>query len=640
MSLLSVESLSKSYFGNSILSNISFRLNEGDKLSLIGSNGAGKTTLFRIITGEKPADSGRVVISKGAIIGYLSQRSDDIADKDQDVLSSIELTKIENSMRDTESKIAKTIDHSSEEYINLTHKYSQLTDKFEAMDGYAYERNMLEILTGLSLSKNAFDTPMHLLSGGEKIRVALAHLLLKRPDILLLDEPTNHLDIAAMEWLEDTLLKFKGAVIIISHDRYFIDRVCNKTAELQNASLTYRAGNYSSFMAQKEIETDFMANEKERLEKEIERQSEIKQTMFSHRNMSGYHMKEKVIHKLVNQLSDVKTKTSGKSGNRMNFSLMKSNDIRNPKSVILRGENLGKSFNSVKLFENISFEINAIDKVFFVGPNGCGKSTLLSILLGQIEEFEGNVKLTEYSTYAFMGQKVTFENENSTIMKEVTKRFDFTEGQARTILANFGFYDTDVHKRLSVLSGGERSRLYLALILQENPEIIFLDEPTNHLDIASREILEKAINNFGGALVAVSHDRYFIEKCAKRIIGFVGGTAKEFLSYAEYRTMENIPTINEEKIKVEEHNTQWNPSQTRKNKAQERRERANIRERIQNIESTLLSLEKKKEEMESDFGPETHFEIYNEYSDILSKIEKLYFEYDKISNEHESFDQE
>ncbi|MHB1453043.1 MAG: ribosomal protection-like ABC-F family protein [Saccharofermentanales bacterium] len=635
MSLISVEVVSKSYFHNTVLKDVNLRLNEGDRLGLIGSNGAGKTTLFKIITGSENADAGRVVVAKNRIIGYLGQNTDTVSGGASNSLKNKELQELEAAIRDTEIGLSRITDHESPAYRDLSARYTLLSARFEAMDGYSYERSMKEILTGLELSEAAFSTPVGLLSGGEKMRVALAHILLMHPDILLLDEPTNHLDITAMEWLEDTLIKFKGALIIISHDRYFLDRVCNRMAELESGTLVIQSGNYTGFMKQKEVETDFAVKEKLRLEREIDRQMDIKQTMFSHRNMSGYHMKEKMVSKLADKLSEAQSQSRRSVEGKMKFSLLPSGSIRNPKSVILRTEALSKSFGTNRIFENLSFEITAVDKVFFVGPNGCGKSTLLSILLGLAGEYEGTVSLSRYSTYAFMGQKVQFSDENIRIIDEICGRFDFSEGQARSLLAKFGFYGTDVMKQISVLSGGERSRLYLACILQENPEIIFLDEPTNHLDIPSREILEQALSGFGGALIAVSHDRYFIEKCARRIFGFISKGIMEFPSFDSYRIKERESVKAAEALSKRTDSAEMlhNPAVLRRNKADERKFIAQRRDQVRFTELEIARLEEEKERMEASFGADTLPEEYSAYSSLLTQIEKCYNEYASLLEE-------
>ncbi len=638
MSLLSIESVSKSYFHRPVLRDVSLRLNEGDRLGLIGMNGAGKTTLFRIITGREIPDSGRVVVSRGRITGYLSQDTDTVSSSGDTALVNERLAGLEKEMRELEHAMALVSDHTSDQYLELTRRYSDTSSAFEAMDGYSYERNLKEILTGLELSERAFNTPADLLSGGEKMRVALAHLLLARPDVLLLDEPTNHLDITAMEWLEGVLVKFRGALIIISHDRYFLDRVCNRTAELESGSLVVQSGNYSNFMMQKAVEADFTLKETLRLEREIDRQLDIKQTMLSHRNMSGYHMKEKQVDKLTRQLSETRSAARREAKARMKFSLLKSDGIRNPESVVLKAEGLGVSFGGEVIFRDVSFEVCATEKIVIVGPNGCGKSTLLSVILGSLEDYEGEIRLSPYSTFAFMGQKVSFRNEDARVLDEITSRFECTDGQARSLLAQFGFTDTEIYKQISVLSGGERSRLYLACMLQENPEVIFLDEPTNHLDIPSREILEKALNGFAGALIAVSHDRYFIEKCARRVCGFIGNTLKEFDSYSSYRLAEREASLPASAGKVEEkdkiNSDTVNPQvAARRNRAEERRSNALRRDRLRSLEQEISLMEQKKADMETKFGQGSSPDLYREYSDLLADIEVRYAEYASLTED-------
>lgn len=646
MSLLTIENISKSYFHRLVLDRVSLRIQEGDRLGLIGPNGAGKTTLFRIITGLEKAESGQVIKPGNVIIGYLSQNADDSSASGSTALRNKELDDIDNRLRVLEHDMGLHPDHLGSEYLAVTSEYARLTAKFESLDGYSYERNMKETLQGLGLAQDALTRPMSSLSGGEKMRVALARILLMHPDILLLDEPTNHLDVSAMEWMEDYLSRFKGAMILISHDRYFLDKVTNQTARLDGGDLAVRPGNYSKFMSQMEIEQDFAKKEQARIAKELERQIQVKQTMLSHRNMSGYHSREKVVAKLSDELFLAKSNAGHSSAKKMNFKLLPKELAGDPKRVLIEADHLTKSFDDRAIFSDVSFQFLACDKTFLVGPNGCGKSTLLSLLLGKIADFDGVVHINSHVRFAHMGQHVSFGNEEQTPLDEIMSNGGCSEGQARSLLAMFGFQDVDCFKKISVLSGGERSRLYLACLLQEMPDVLFLDEPTNHLDIPSREILENALSDFNGAILAVSHDRYFIEKCAHKILGFIGGTLKEFDSYGHFRSAEKaadlVPGTKWEKNQAgcsSDHaeqsdvsSTNMTPQKLRQNKAKERQVVAQSRENIRRQEQLINSYEEEKAALEATIGADTTPMEYKHYAEILVLIEQAYETYMKLQD--------
>ncbi len=624
MSLISVEAITKSYFGKTILNNISLCVNPGDRIGFIGENGAGKTTLFKIMYGNESSDSGRVVVSGNTVIGYLTQEAENPNDDEANALSSMELKNLENLMRDKEHEISLFSDnHDSSEYKKLEHDYNVLLSKFESLDGYAYERNMKEILSGLNLPEDALTLPFSVLSGGEKMRISLARILLKKPDLLLLDEPTNHLDIQAVEWLEETLSKFKGGLIVISHDRYFLDKITNKTASIENQKLILRNGNYTSFTEQRKEEMDFAQKERARLEKEIERQAQVKQTLLSHRNMSGYHEREKMISKLSDALNTAKSNSRSMQKSKLKLSIKSSGTIKNSNKVILKTKNLQKAYGERILFSDVSFEILSKDKIFLIGPNGCGKSTLFSLFLGQTDDFEGEIELSDKLTFAHMTQNVSFNDESLTLLEELMSSHQLSFGQAMSTLARFGFFDTDVHKKIEILSGGERSRLFLACSLLDNPDILFLDEPTNHLDIPSREVLESALHEYQGAFFAISHDRYFINNCGNKIFGFVDGNIKEFEGYNNYKIASKISDY-----KIPENSESKNKHiPERKNRAKERKIIALRKKNITQLEEKIKSLEEQRDNLESSFGSETALDKYELYAKLVSEIENSYEEY-------------
>lgn len=628
MSLVSVEALIKSYFGKTILDNISFKINSGDKIGLIGENGSGKTTLFKIIYGKETPDSGRVVVSGNTVTGYLTQEVENSPDSNENALSCSELNNLEKKIRQIEHDIsAFKGSHDSSGYKHLEQQYNLLISRFESLDGYSFERNMKEILHGLNLPEDALTLPFSALSGGEKMRIALARILLKKPDLLLLDEPTNHLDINAIEWLEETLSKFKGGLVIISHDRYFLDKTINKTASIENKKLVLRNGNYTSFTQQLKNEIDFTQKEQARLEKEILRQTQIKQTFLSHRNMSGYHEKEKIISRLSDTLVNVKSNFRVEQKSKLRLTIKNSGHIKNSKKLLLKTKNLKKAFGDRVLFSDVSFEIMAHDKIFITGPNGCGKSTLFSLFLGFSEDFEGEVELADNLTYIHMTQHINFADDSLSVLEEIISVCDLSLNDAMSTLARFGFYDTDIHKKINILSGGERSRLFMACSLLKNPDILFLDEPTNHLDIPSREVLESALSEYSGAILAISHDRYFINNCGTKILGFSNGSIREFENYDSYKSANVNLCINfNENPQMKE--KQALPRQTR---AMERKEQAMLKKRITELEDKISQLEQERNTVEDSFTAQTTPQEYENYAKLLEEIEKSYKEYFEIN---------
>lgn len=645
MPLISVNKVSKSYHSRLLLGHVSFSIERGDKIALIGSNGTGKSTLFKMIRGDVLPDEGEVLHHGTAIAGYLTQNMEEL-DMGGNILISEEIRDVEDKMREAEYKLA-TAD--AAESQSLLRTYEQLTARFEALGGYDYEPRMKAALAGLGLSDIDFTRDISSFSGGEKMRICLARLIVSRPDILLLDEPTNHLDTDALEWLEGFVRSYGGAVLLISHDRYFIDRTVTKVLELENGSITAYRGNYTEYKEQKRRFIEDQKRLVSNLEKELVRQEGVTQTMLSHRNISGYHAREKVVEKLSDRLAAEKSKLAG-GPLQMSFKLMPEVRAGDPEKILLQTRNLGKTFPDGKvLFRDVNFEIKACDKMFLVGPNGCGKTTMLSLLLGRISEFDGDVLISGSSRIGYMGQFVPFEDETRTILDELMERSELGETAARNLLARFGFRDIDVYKQISVLSGGERSRLFLCCLLEEKPELLFLDEPTNHLDIESREVLEDALADYNGAILAVSHDRYFIEKCQSKILGFFGDHVELYDKYEFYRRKYRAFVADEESKRAAALSEQRREDKERReaekkeaseiapktpsvNRAKERKETAKRKERIKFLEKTIAELEEEQKALESSFGKDTAKEDYDRYAKNSETLEEMYAEYMELEN--------
>ena len=633
MPLLSVDNITMSFHGRELLSGVSFRINEGDKIAFIGNNGAGKSTLFRIIRGTLEPLDGKIIRHGNTIVGFLSQNMDE-QDFNGRSLKPVALVQKEAEKTALEMEIA-TVDPDSDLYREKAEAYSKVVAEFEAMGGYDYDFRMKDALAGLGLTDITEDRDLSTLSGGEKMRVCLAQLIVSRPDILMLDEPTNHLDIEAVEWLENFLASYGGAVFVISHDRHFIDRVANRVIELNDGSVRDYKGNYTDYKYQK---AEFMKSQEatvKNLEAELAHQLDVKQTMLSHRNISGYHQREKMVNKLQDIL-DNERKKLGNDPMKMSFTMVPEDRSGAEDKILIQVKDVSKKFDDdPMLFEHISFELKANQKLFLCGPNGCGKSTLLTMLLGRQGGFDGTVFVSSGASSGYMGQFVPFDNEELTCLEELLGRTDMSETQARNMLARFGFRDLDVFKKISVLSGGERSRLYLCCLLQEKPDILFLDEPTNHLDIESREVLEDALRDYNGAIICVSHDRFFIDKCADSILGFASGTAKLFDKYKYYRnSLKNVQVEQPRQEKAEEEKASrvTEAKVTSMNRAQERKLEAKRKERMRAIEKEIAELEQTQADMEASFGADTAPEDYEVYAENSRKLEALYEEYMELED--------
>lgn len=635
MPILSVDNISLHYGERRLLDGVSFMVNEGDKIAFIGNNGAGKSTLFKIIKGTVRPDDGKVIRHGNTIVGFLSQNMDE-QDLSGSTLKPQKLIDIEERKTALEYEIAAA--GSDEASLKkLMDEYSKVTAEYEAMGGYDYDHRMADALAGLGLTGLEERTDLTTLSGGEKMRVCLAQLIVAHPDILMLDEPTNHLDIEAIEWLEDFLSSYGGAVFVISHDRHFIDKVANRVIELQDGGITCYKGNYDDYKIQKE---EFLKTQEayiSNLTAELEHQLDVKQTMLSHRNISGYHQREKMVDKLEEVLAREKAKLPS-GAMSMSFNVVPEERSGAEDKILLQVKDVSKNFDDEPcIFEHISFELKANQKIFLAGPNGCGKSTLLTMLMGRQGGFDGSVFIASSASVGYMEQFVPFEDESLTCFDELISRSDLTNTEARSMLARFGFRGEDAFKTIDVLSGGERSRLYLCCLLQENPDILFLDEPTNHLDIDSREVLEDALTAYNGAIICVSHDRFFIDKCADTILGFNNKTAKLYDKYAYYRkdVAKNTAAVpvKEEKSEEEKVSRETEAKKESRNKAADRKEAAKRRTRISAIEKEIEVLEAEQKELEATFTSGAGAEEYNKYAANAEKIESLYTEYMLLTEE-------
>lgn len=521
--ILSCQNISKAFVENQVLKNVSFHIEDHEKAAIVGINGAGKTTLLRIIVGEMTPDDGQVVLAKDKTLGYLAQNSTvDTSHTIYEELLSVkaDLLRLEEKIRECENNMKHADGDALED---LMKQYTSLTHAFETGGGYLYRSELVGVLKGLGFTEDEFSKPVATLSGGQKTRVALGRLLLQNPDLIILDEPTNHLDMTSIAWLETYLLNYKGAVLIVSHDRYFLDRIAGKVIEIDQSKATTFMGNYSDYAVKKEQLRVAAWNAYMNQQREIKHQEEVIEKLKSfnrEKSIKRAESREKMLDKIevIENPSEVRTDMKLTLTPR----ILSGNDV-------LTVEHLSKSFDSHKLFTDVNFEIKRGEHVAIIGDNGSGKTTLLKILNGLVPADQGTFRLGSNVEIGYYDQEHHVLHSEKTLFEEISDDYPYLNNtQIRNVLAAFLFTGEDVFKRISDLSGGERGRVSLAKLVLSNANFLILDEPTNHLDIMSKEILEDALNGYEGTILYVSHDRYFINRTAHRILDLTEG---QFVSY-------------------------------------------------------------------------------------------------------------
>ena len=521
--ILSCQNISKAFVENQVLKNVSFHIEDHEKAAIVGINGAGKTTLLRIIVGEMTPDDGQVVLAKDKTLGYLAQNSTvDTSHTIYEELLSVkaDLLRLEEKIRECENDMKHADGDALED---LMKQYTSLTHAFETGGGYLYRSELVGVLKGLGFTEDEFSKPVATLSGGQKTRVALGRLLLQNPDLIILDEPTNHLDMNSIAWLETYLLNYKGAVLIVSHDRYFLDRIAEKVIEIDQSKATTFMGNYSDYAVKKEQLRVAAWNAYMNQQRDIKHQEEVIEKLKSfnrEKSIKRAESREKMLDKIevIEKPSEVRTDMKLTLTPR----ILSGNDV-------LTVEHLSKSFDSHKLFTDVNFEIKRGEHVAIIGDNGSGKTTLLKILNGLVPADQGTFRLGSNVEIGYYDQEHHVLHSEKTLFEEISDDYPYLNNtQIRNVLAAFLFTGEDVFKRISDLSGGERGRVSLAKLVLSNANFLILDEPTNHLDIMSKEILEDALNGYEGTILYVSHDRYFINRTAHRILDLTEG---QFVSY-------------------------------------------------------------------------------------------------------------
>lgn len=521
--ILSCQNISKAFNEKSILRDVSFHIEDYDKAAVVGINGVGKTTLLRIIVGEMAADDGLVTLSKGKTMGYLAQNQavnsentiyDELLSVKADIIS------LEKQIRETE----RAMKHCSEDELSrLMESYTRQMHAFESANGYAYKSELTGVLKGLGFTEEEFEKPISTLSGGQKTRVALGKLLLLKPDLIILDEPTNHLDLNSIAWLETYLLNYKGAVIIVSHDRYFLDKIAGKVIEIDQTKATTFVGNYSDYAVKKEQLRTAALNAYLNQQREIKHQEDVIEKLRSFNREKSIKRAESRV-KMLDKIEVLEKPTETRSDIHMTLTpkYQSGNDV-------LHIEGLSKSFGPLTLFENLSMDIKRGEHVAIIGDNGTGKTTILKIINELLPADEGTITLGSHVHIGYYDQEHNVLHTDKTLFEEISDSYPtLTNTEIRNTLAAFLFTGDDVFKQIKDLSGGEKGRVSLAKLMLSEANFLILDEPTNHLDIMSKEILEDALNAYEGTVLYVSHDRYFINRTASRILDL---TEKQLIGY-------------------------------------------------------------------------------------------------------------
>lgn len=648
--ILSCNHIAKAYGVDTILEDVSFFINEQEKAAIVGMNGAGKTTLLKIIIGELAQDEGEVILSKGKKIGYLAQHDD--FSMEQSIYKEVEsarqdLIGMEQRLRDMERDM-DTVPH--EDLEVFMQQYHRLNDEFEQLGGYTFRGEITGVIRGLGFSDEEFEKPVQTLSGGQKTRVGLAKLLVSKPDMLLLDEPTNHLDIASIEWLEGFLKGYKGAVLIVSHDRYFLDKIVTKVIEIENRCSKVYRGSYTDYSRKKEEQRAIYLKHYFEQQDLIKHQEQVISTIRGFKTEAAL-IRAKSREKLLDKVERLDKPMEIRAD--MHFKLEPS--VESGKDV-LHVEGLKKSFEGRTLFENIQVDIKRGERVALIGSNGTGKTTFLKILNGLLKADQGSFRLGAKVSIGYYDQEQQQFDEQKTLFDEIGDAYpDMTNTRIRNVLGAFLFTEDDVFKYIRDLSGGERGRLSLAKLMLSEANFLILDEPTNHLDITSKEILETALNEYTGTVLFVSHDRYFINRVATRVLELKEESFVNYLGNYDYyieksRQLNDLQCaktgkkeggisgqtsgILQEKNPLSDGQANW---QEQKAKAAAKRKKENsiarIEEQIDNLEKELKEIEEKQADPNIATNSAKLNEWLVKYEEVKKKLEPLYEQWEELTSE-------
>lgn len=637
--ILSCNNISKSFGTDVIIKSCSFNIEDHEKAAIVGINGAGKSTLLKIITGIEPADTGLVTLAKDKTLGYLAQQQNLGSDNTiYDELLSVKqyILDMEKELRSIEKRM-NTAD--GDELENLMKKYSDLNHRFEMENGYAYKSEITGVLKGLGFSEEDFTLNVNTLSGGQKTRVALGRLLLAKPDIILLDEPTNHLDMESIRWLENYLLNYNGAVLIVAHDRYFLDKIVSKIIELDNGVATVFSGNYTDYAAKKAILRNMKLKEYLNQQREIKHQEDVitKLKQFNReKSIKRAESREKMLDKI--EIVDKPQELNDKMNIKLEPNVVSGNDV-------LTISGLSKSFDDVTLFDNIDIEIKRGERVALIGNNGTGKTTILKLINGIIEPDSGSIYLGAKVNIGYYDQEHHVLDPDKTIFDEIRDAHpDLNNTQIRNTLAAFLFTNEDVFKYIRDLSGGEKGRVSLAKLMLSNANFLILDEPTNHLDIVSKEILENALNNYTGTVLFVSHDRYFINAAATRIIELSNKTVVNYIGnydyYLEKRDILSAKPINtvssadiEHAKKAADSKASWQEEKVKQAQLKKiKNELKRTEERIANIEERIDKLDNMYADPAISSDTAKLMEIHTEKEELSKELDKLYDRWGELTD--------
>lgn len=642
--ILSCNNITKTFGTDTILSDCSFHIEEREKAAIVGPNGAGKSTLLKIIMGRLPADDGTVTISKDKTLGYLAQHQNLSSDGTiYDELLSVkkDIIALEEKIRETEQQMKNA---TGEQLDTLLDQYTKMNHQFELENGYAYQSEIVGVLKGLGFTEDDFSLPVNTLSGGQKTRVALGKLLLSKPDIILLDEPTNHLDMESIRWLENYLLGYNGSVIIVAHDRYFLDRIVTKIIEIENTHVTVFSGNYTAYADKKKILRNMQLKEYLNQQREIKHQQEVitKLKQFNReKSIKRAESREKMLDKL--EVVDKPAEINDKMNIELNLSVISGNDV-------LSVSHLSKAFDDNTLFTDISFDIKRGERVALIGNNGTGKTTILKIINDILPADSGEIKLGSKVTIGYYDQEHHVLDPDKTLFDELQDAYpDLNNTQIRNTLAAFLFTNDDVFKYIRDLSGGERGRVSLAKLMLSNANFLILDEPTNHLDMVSKEILENALNSYTGTVLYVSHDRYFINTTATRIIELVGQTTVNYIGNYDYyiekkdaltaAALAGKPADSSSAVSAAQKNAQkesakadWKQSKEEQALLKKKKnELKKTEERITVIEDRLKAIEEESALPEVCTDTARLLELHKESTKLSEELDTLYEKWEELS---------
>ena len=620
MILLQTSKLTKLYSGTPILENVQFEVKKGERIAVVGRNGAGKSTLLKMIADEIDFDSGEIHKPQSVVLGYFAQSShvnsnDTIYNEMLSVFA--ETIKLKGQLEELSLKMAEE-DPSSEQYLRIIEQYQNLNHRFELMSGYTYESEINNILNRFKFNEISFDQKISNLSGGQKTRLALAKLLLQKPDVLILDEPTNHLDIDTIEWLEGYLKKYSGAVVIVSHDRYFIDQIATTVYEIEYRKCTKYKGNYSDYIDQKAVSYASLMKQYEKQQKEISKMEDfISRNIVRASTTKRAQSRRKLLDKMERiEIPKINDKSIG-----ITFEI----DRRSGNDV-LKVEDLTVGYPDQIISDHLDFQINRLDRVALIGPNGIGKSTILKTVAGDLPKLGGEVYYGKSLDMGYFDQEQANLTSNNTVLNEVWNYLPTRlEKDIRTLLGNFLFTGDDVFKTVNQLSGGEKVRLTLCKLMLQKNNFLLLDEPTNHLDIDSKEMLELSLEDYEGTVFFISHDRYFIDKIATRILEVTPHGVVSYLgNYSDYmEKKQQLAELEAAKLAEESNATTTNNVTDYQKQKEQRRLEQQRKRQLEDIESKIAAYEEELEYKKAELFQEEVYLDTQKSAQVQARIEEL-----------------